>query len=133
MELKNKRRIFEEKYTIGDFTANGNFLSNCLEDKVRIPFIKVPGKTAIPAGRYQVVLDYSTRFNKTMPHILYVPEFDGIRIHAGNTDKDTEGCLLLGTWTKGDLVTDSRTSIQILMEILLRCEDRGEKMWITIE
>jgi hypothetical protein len=133
MELKNKRKIFEEKYTIGDFTANENFLSNCLEDKVRIPFVKVPGETAIPAGRYEVILDYSDRFKRTMPHILDVPEFEGVRIHAGNTDKDTHGCLLLGSWKEGDIISDSKIAMDILMDILLRCVSREERIWITIE
>jgi len=134
MELKNKRRVLAENYTIGDFSANGNFLSNCLEDKVRIPFVKIPGETAIPSGRYEVVVDFSDRFQRVMPHILNVPQFDGIRIHGGNTDKDTHGCLLLGTWVQGqDFVKDSTTANQMLMDILNRCTERGEKIYITIE
>ena len=134
MELKNKRNVFADNYTIGDFSANGNFLSNCLEDKVRSPFVKIPGETAIPVGRYEVVLDFSDRFQRVMPHILDVPSFDGIRIHGGNTDKDTHGCLLLGTWVQGqDFVKDSTTANQVLMDILNRCAERGEKIYITIE
>jgi hypothetical protein len=133
MELLNERVIFEDKYTIGNFYANGNLLSNCLEDKVRIPFIKIPGETAIPAGRYEVVLDFSDRFKKIMPHILDVPDFDGIRIHGGNTDKDTHGCLLLGSWKEGEDFVEASTGFNfILMDILNRCVDRNEKMWITI-
>jgi len=134
MDLKVKRNIFGDDYTVGDFTANGNFLANSLEDKVRIPFVKIAHKTAIPAGKYEVILDESTRFKRIMPHILNVPHFNGIRIHSGNTDEDTEGCILIGTHKSGaDFIGDSRVFNEILMDILQRAVDREEKIWITIE
>ena len=134
MELINERLIKEEKYTIGNFSVNGKILSNCLEDKERIPFVKIPGDTAIPAGRYEVVLDFSDRFQRVMPHILNVPKFDGIRIHGGNTDKDTHGCVLLGWWRDGkDWVEDSTICNDILMDILNRAVTRKEKIYITIK
>ena len=134
MELKAKRTIFGDDFTIGNFFANDKFLSNCLEDKVRIPFVKIAGKTAIPSGRYEVILDHSNRFKRIMPHILNVPHFEGVRIHSGNTDEDTEGCILLGTYSPGsDNVSNSKSAVALLMDILQRAADRKEKIFLTIE
>jgi hypothetical protein len=67
-----------------------------LEDVVRPPGVKVQNETAIPAGIYTLAIDWSNRFQRYMPHVLNVPMFDGIRIHSGNRDVNTEGCPLVG-------------------------------------
>jgi Steigviridae/Suoliviridae L,D-carboxypeptidase/transpeptidase len=97
MELVSTRRWYTSTSTIGELSnGSGDRFCFVLEDTVRDPGIKVPGKTAIPAGRYRLVVDWSNRFRKYAFHILDVPNFAGIRIHSGNTDADTEGCLLVG-------------------------------------
>jgi hypothetical protein len=107
MDLRLVRKEFTEKSTIGDLLIDDSFFCFTLEDMVREPGVKIPGQTAIPEGRYRVVIDQSNRFRRAMPHILDVPMFEGIRIHSGNTDKDTEGCILLGMTKSKDFVGQS--------------------------
>ena len=108
MKLELKRFEYGSTYTIGKFYIDGVYHSFSLEDVVR-KGEKVDGQTAIPIGTYSVIIDLSTRFGKQLPHVLNVPGFEGIRIHSGNTSKDTEGCILLGTtWTSGDFIGNSK-------------------------
>ena len=55
---------------------------------------------AIPEGRYAVVITWSPKFKMWLPVLLGGPDFNhlfkGIRIHMGNTVKDTRGCILVG-------------------------------------
>lgn len=71
-------------------------LEDCVRDLGPDGSGKIYGKTAIPAGEYKVVIDYSHKFQKDMVHILDVPYFTGIRIHSGNDAEDTLGCILVG-------------------------------------
>lgn len=110
LKITVKRKIFNECDTIGDLYVSYpetpdtlEFVCNTLEDKVRNPkgtkkenFKKIYGETAIPYGTYRVIMSYSNTFKKILPEVLEVPLYEGVRIHGGNTKKDTLGCLLLG-------------------------------------
>ena len=74
--------------------------------------IKKQDETAIPYGFYEVTIDKSVRFGRFMPHVLNVPGFEGIRIHAGNTAVDTSGCILLGKLLQADGLANSRTAFE---------------------
>src|SRR5207302_8902491 len=89
MHLKLIRKIFTDKSTIGALYIDNHFECFTLEDTVRETGIKIPGRTAIPYGSYEVIIDHSKRFTGNMPHVLNVPGFEGIRIHSGNTSGDT--------------------------------------------
>jgi hypothetical protein len=132
MEISVLRKEFTEESTIGEMSINGQYFCFTLEDKVRPDGEpKVPGKTAIPYGKYQVVINWSNRFQKYMPLLINVPHFEGIRIHPGNTDEDTEGCILVGFYRSKDRVTESRKAFVALMKVLQSAEKK-EKIYLTI-
>ena len=93
---------------------------------------KVKGRSAIPEGRYAVVISFSPKFMQWLPILLGVPKFEGIRIHAGNTAKDTEGCILVGKNREVGKVLDSRIWVHRLKQKIVEAKGRGEPVWITI-
>ena len=108
MLIEVKRFEFKDTHTVGKLYLDGIYECFTLEDAVRNG-TKIIGKTAIPIGTYKVIIDASTRFKQDMPHILDVPDFTGVRIHAGNTSADTDGCILLGTtWAGKDFIGNSK-------------------------
>ena len=113
MKLKLQRIFKAETYTIGKLFIDGVYFCDTLEDKVRD--VKIKGITAIPAGKYKVKITMSNRFKKLMPLLIDVPNFEGIRIHSGNTSEDTEGCILVGKNSETGKVTNSRNTFEKLM------------------
>ena len=134
MELKLKRIAKRDTYTIGRLFIDGEYFCDTLEDKVRdlSKEAKVKGQTAIPTGRYRVYLTYSPHFNRILPLLEDVPQFTGVRIHRGNTAKDTEGCILVGYNREVGKVLDSAVTEQRLMAVLQNAVNKGEQIFITI-
>jgi hypothetical protein len=90
MNLLVVRNLYNTTTTIGDLLVNHKVFCHTLEDVVRPKgAAKIPGKTAIPSGRYSIGVDFSSRFHRLTPHIYNVPNFDGIRIHGGNVAGDS--------------------------------------------
>ena len=131
MTLRVIREPSTAAATMGILLIDGVFTCWTLEDVVRE--VKIPGETAIPAGRYAVQLSLSQRFQKLLPEILTVPGFTGIRIHAGNTQADTAGCLLVGRIRAYDRVEESNLALMHVMEQLRRATTAGDPITITIE
>ena len=141
MELYLKRTIKLPERTIGEFTVN-NKLVYTIEDTDRgldssmdLAFIKrtkIKAKTAIPTGRYQIKSTYSPRFARNTLQLIRVPGFDGIRVHSGNTELHTEGCLIIGFGTdKKTKVTESVNAVKYVENYLFKVLDK-ENVYMTI-
>lgn len=135
MKIEVNRIFKASNYTIGELSVNNDYVCDTLEDKVRVDGEKVYAETAIPTGTYTLVLSYSNRFKKVMPEILNVPNFSGIRIHCGNSSKDTEGCLLVGKWDgkTENWISDSKNSYNKLYPLLEEAFNKKENITITIK
>lgn len=131
MKLVLQRAPSSAHSTIGELSVDGRFECFTLEDVIRATGIKVPGQTCIPAGHYEIQLTMSQRFSRVLPLLVNVPMFEGIRIHPGNTDADTEGCILVGWGNGADQIMQSRDAFASLFSKLRGAEARGES--ITIE
>ena len=141
MELLLTRNPTGKKSTIGELSFRGRRVCYILEDVVReipgVPVVewKIRGATAIPVGRYEIIIDMSVRFGKLLPRLLEVEGFSGIRIHPGNTNEDTEGCLLPGSAVGNDneSVTGSRSAFEVLYTMLVHTIHDGERCFITVQ
>ena len=92
---------------------------------------------AIPEGRYAVVITWSPKFKMWLPVLLGGPDFNhlfkGIRIHAGNTAKDTQGCILVGRNQIVGQLLESRKWLYELKQKIVEAKDKGEAVWLTIK
>ena len=133
MKLELVRIANRPTYCIGKLYIDGVWFCDTIEDTDRglddsmsvdeILKKKIKGETAIPTGIYKIEITYSQKYKRMMPLILGVKGYSGIRIHSGNTSKDTEGCLLVGKNTKVGMVTDSRNTYQRLFARLQNAKD----------
>lgn len=149
MKLTLNRRFKAPEYTIGDLYIDGQWFCNTLEDTDRdlsqdmlLTYIqnkKIKSQTAIPTGTYKVDMDtvspkysnyfkypYAKQFNAKMPRLIDVKGFEGVLIHPGNTQRDTEGCILVGINKIKGQVTNSQTTWKKLMSVLLKDKDNIE-------
>ena len=133
MQIRVVREPTKNDTTLGSLFIDDHWQCHTLEDVIRPAGEKVYGQTAIPAGRYKIILSMSNRFKKIMPEVVAVPGFAGIRIHAGNTAKDTEGCLLLGQTRNVDTrsIGQSKLALQAFTTKITAVWDAKGELWIT--
>ena len=133
MKLILIRIARKAEYTIGRLEdENGKKLCDTLEPIWRNydgGELKIPKKSAIPEGTYRVVTTYSLRFRKYLPLLVGVPGFEGVRIHAGNTSRDTEGCILVGQNLQVGKVLWSRITLEKLMKLI----ENEKEIYLTIK
>lgn len=134
MKLRVERLWKKPTYTVGRLYVDGKLYCNTLEDVVRDldKEAKVPGKTAIPAGTYKVIFNWSPKFGRNLPRLLNVPHFDGILIHPGNTADDSAGCILVGKNTEVGRLTQSRYTSDCLNVLIEDAQRHGEEIIIEI-
>jgi hypothetical protein len=138
MLIELKRNPSADGCTLGKLFVDGVFECFTLEDVVREvpgqPVLqwKIPNQTAIPTGTYTLTVDFSNHFQKSLPHILNVPGFDGVRIHSGNTAADTEGCVLVGGKEASTEILNSRDAFGVLFPKIQAAVSRSEHVQLTI-
>ena len=125
MKLLLKRLHRTESSTIGELYVDGVFECYTLEDIERD--VKIKSETAISKGTYKVIVTMSNRFKRLLPLLINVPDFQGVRIHSGNTNHDTEGCILVGQTRSKDFIGKSRKAFDNLFKKIQKAKS------ITIE
>lgn len=147
MEILLKRIARRDTYTIGHLYIDGTYFCDTCEDADRLFFgkPKVMHETAIPCGRYEITQEVrSPRFGEKSPYkevckgyvprLQNVPQFDGVLIHVGNSDKDSSGCILLGKNKQAGKVVDSRIVwTSFMQKYMLPAKKRKERVFITIQ
>lgn len=143
MEITLDRAWKKDGYTISRLFIGGERICEALEDTDRglkqsmsleeIKKLKIYGKTAIPSGRYKVVMSYSPKFGKVLPEVLDVKGYSGIRIHQGNTAKDTAGCIIGGLNLRKGAVLYSTKWTNVIVSEISSAIKRGEEVWLNIK
>ncbi len=135
MKLRLVRRFKGDTYTIGSLSVNGEKFCDTLEDRVRDLAggeAKVPGETAIPEGRYRVIVNRSPKFGRDLPRLLDVPMFEDVLIHRGNTAEDSAGCILVGENKEKGKVIHSTPYEERLVALCKAALAKGETIEIEV-
>ncbi len=130
MKLTLNRTYSDTTHTKGEILVNGKFLCYTLEDAIRAK--KIKHETCIDPGTYVIVLTLSQRFKTILPLLQNVPNFEGIRIHAGNTKEDTSGCILVGNFFKDDEIHQSKLAMAKVLKVISEAIKQKEIIEITI-
>lgn len=131
MNLLIQREPSDEHRTFGQLFIDGQYFCETLEDVVREE--KIKGETAIPEGTYRITVENSPRFGRNTITIKDVPGFTGVRIHAGNTEGDTEGCPLVGQIRADASILKSKAALDELKPEIIAALQAGEQVWLEIK
>ncbi len=135
MNLLSERTWYTDKSSIGSLSIENIYECLTLEDTDRFlekGGLKIPKRTAIPRGRYRIIVDWSERFQRPMPHILDVPQFTGIRFHILNTADETEGCIGVAQKRGIDVIYGSAPAFNVLFKKIFNAWTNGEEIWIEV-
>lgn len=140
MKFTHVRNEFSDTETVGTVLCDDGGKSwwqcEALEDTDRKlednPDDKVPGRTAIPRGKYKLAWTWSHRFKRYMLLLQDVPGFSGVRIHAGNEADDTDGCILVGKSRSKGRINDSRLALADLEALVVPRLTVGEEVFWEI-
>lgn len=151
MEIFVERGASKQGATIGVMYIDGVRECYTLEDQVREPSSvlgypygpnaknewvaswKIQNVTAIPRGRYQVTITHSTHFGCDLPLLLNVPGYTAVRIHWGNKAADTDGCLLVGQTTEGNLIYKSKAAFEVLFPKIQAALAANVPVFVTVQ
>lgn len=138
MEITVTRAASFQGATLGRLQC-GDIQCWTLEDQVRevtgqpVQSWKIQNVTAIPRGRYQVTITHSLHFGCDLPLLSNVPGFTAVRIHWGNKAADTDGCILVGLTSQGNLIYESRKAFEQLFPKIKAAIAAGEHVYITVQ
>ena len=139
IKLRLERRYKGSKYTIGKLFINDEYFCDTIEDidrglksSMSVEYIKkkkVYAETAIPTGTYKIEMTYSSKFKRILPLLVDVKGFSGIRIHRGNTEIDSSGCIIIGeNKVKGKVINSTPYEVALVKRLL-----EEDDIEITIE
>lgn len=131
-----QRNVFDDEFTLGELLRDGKHFAFTCEDtdrELEKGGVKVPGKSAIPRGKYRLTATMSNRFKKILPLVEGVPGFSGVRIHGGNTSKDTEGCPLIGERRTANGVAGCAAPVAALIRVIVDTEAAGGKCFLEVK
>ena len=155
MELTLKRIALRSEYTIGKLYVDGEYVCDTIEDTVRDldkdgkfanGEVKIPGKTAIPYGRYEITMkvkspkysnfskySWAKKYDGYLPRLLNVSNFEGVLLHPGNTSSESAGCILTGeNKVVGKVINSVNTFRRLMDDYLVPAKKRNENIVITI-
>ena len=136
LNLVLQRKGFFPTWTSGELFANGIHFGFTCEDpdrKLEDGGTKIQNETAIPRGKYRVILSKSVRFGKIMPEVLGVPQFSGIRFHGLNTAAQSQGCVGVGAELTPTGIRDCATVNAVLIRMIGDCIAQGNKCWLEVK